>query len=119
MAKATTTKATSKAKETEKPALKVGLQAFGIIRVFQKTKKVKVKGKNVEITDFWTNVSRKDENGEYINKSIGVFFGKDAEKPEENGLIDVTEAWFFITGNEGYERISLFISEWEAVEEEF
>lgn len=111
-------KTATKTKETKKEVQKFGLQVFGVIRLFQKTKKVKVKGKTVEIVEFWTNISRKDEDGEYLNKSMSVFFGKDADKPTESGLIDISSGWFFITGNEGYERISLFVDGFDIVEDE-
>lgn len=98
--------------------IKVGLQAFGVIRLFVKYKVIRVKGNKFEVTDYWTNISKKnDETDAWINKSFPVYFRKESKKPLESGLIDVLDAWFFLGGNEGYEKISLFINEWVEVDD--
>lgn len=98
--------------------IKVGLQTFGVIRLFVKDKTIRVKGNKFEVTDYWTNISKKnDEKDVWINKSFPVKFGREAKKPLESGLIDVLDAWFFLSGNEGYEKITLFINEWVEVDD--
>lgn len=103
-------------KGKEENKIKYGLELGGFIRVFSKTKNItSKKGKSFEITEYWYNVSKKDENDKWVNKSMRVFFPKDMDRPENNSLIFVEEANLFLSGNEGYERISLYVKEWDYV----
>ncbi len=99
-----------------KEKIKVGLQTFGVIRVFVKEKEIRVKGKKLEITEYWTNVSKQFEDESWVNKSFPIYFRKDGPKPEESKLIDISEAWFFLSGNPGYERITLYVNQYDEVE---
>lgn len=90
-----------------------GLKSVGVIRIFSKTKDVK----GFEITDFWTNISRKNEKGEWINSPLKVYFGKDSEVPEHNNLIGIEDSNIFLSGKGDYKQIALFVKEWVYVEE--
>lgn len=104
---------TKSKKKKEENTIKYGLQICGNIRVFSKTKEVK----GYEITEHWFNVSKKDDKDNWINKSMRLFFPKDLERPENNELIYIHEGFHIVSGNEGYERISLFVKDWDYVEE--
>lgn len=104
-------------KKSERP---YGLNVFGLIRVFVNEVEIK-KGKNKGGT-FLTcsiSISRKDEDGEYKNLYMPVYFSKDLEAPQESGIIDITSSFFMISGKEGYEKISLYVKDYETVEEDF
>lgn len=94
-----------------------GLIIQGVIRVFCKDKTIKSKGNTFEITEHWFNTSKKDEDDEWINKSMRIFFPKDVDKPENNELIEIEGGRLFLTGNSGYERISLYVEDWDYAEE--
>lgn len=111
----TKTKAKAKAQE-EKPVLKFGLQAHGVIRIFSKDKEVAVKGKKVTITDFWTNVSRKVEDGVYENVNLKVSFPMDHETPEHNEIIEVKEGFLTVTGEGEYALMKMVIMSWDYTE---
>ena len=107
------------ARAKKKQEIKVGLNAFGVIRVFVKEKTITVKGKKMDIVEMWTNISRQNEDDSWVNRSFPVVVNKNLEAPKESGLIDVTEGWFFLTGNKGYEKISLYVKDYEEVEDTF
>ena len=107
-----------KAKATpEKPVLKFGLQVSGVTRIFSKDKEVAVKGKKVTITDYWTNVSRKVEDGVYENVNLKVSFPMDSEIPEHNTTIEVKAGFLTVSGEGEYARMKLVIMEWDYTEE--
>lgn len=96
-----------------------GLKVNGTIRVFSKTKEVQgTNKKKYSITDFWFNVSEKNEDGTYFNKSMNLIFSKDADKPLNNQVIQIDEASFMITGDGDYRRISLYVKSWSEPEVE-
>lgn len=97
--------------------LKYGLNVEGKIRVFRKDKEVQGKNKKkYQITDVWFNVSEKQEDDSYINKSMNLFFGKDMDKPENNTNILIKDAFFILSGSGDYTRIALFVKDYEVVE---
>jgi hypothetical protein len=93
-----------------------GLTVLGEVRVFSKTKEVGNGKKKFDITDVWFNVSEKNEDGSYLNKSMNLIFKRGAEKPENNKVINVISAFPIITGEGQYARIALFVQEWNYVE---
>ena len=96
-----------------------GLKVNGVIRVFSKTKEVKGKGKKTyNITDCWVNISEKEEDGSYFNKSMNLIFKKDAPRPDNNTVINILDGSFMITGNDDYRKISIFVRDWEVAAEE-
>lgn len=107
-------------KKKEEPKAKFGLAPVGSIRLFSKERTVTGTDKKkteYEITDFWFNVSRKEENEEYTNVSVKVLFKKDAETPENNNTIVVKDAFFTVHGKDKYARIALFILDWDYLDE--
>lgn len=96
---------------------KYGLQVVGKVRVFRKDKEIQGNGKKkFTVTDVWFNVSEKEENGNYFNKSMNLIFKKDEPKPENNQVIDIYEAFPMITGDGDYRRISIFVKSWSPAE---
>lgn len=97
---------------------KYGLQVVGKIRVFRKDKEIKGKGKkSFTITDVWFNVSEQEEDGSYFNKAMNLIFKRDTEKPENNSVIEIYEAYPMITGDGDYRRISIYVAAWGYAEE--
>ncbi len=93
-----------------------GLSVLGKVRVFRKDKEIQGKGKKVfNITDVWFNVSEKEEDGSFYNKSMNLLFKKDDPKPENNTVINIVSAFPVITGDGDYRRIALFVQEWAEV----
>lgn len=96
---------------------KYGLVLKGVIRVFRKDKEIEGKGKKkFVIRDVWFNVSEKNENGEFINKSTNLLFGRNVDLPENNSVIEIKEAFPVITGDGKYARVAYFVKEWEYAE---
>ncbi len=90
------------------------LHVMGEIRVFAKTKEVKgAKNKTYSITDHWFNVSEKQEDDSWFNRSMKMIFGKDSDKPGNNEIIMIKDAGFLISGSGQYRRIALFVRDWE------
>lgn len=104
------TKTRTKKKEENK--VNYGLKSVGVIRIFSKEKEIK----GYSITDYWTNISRRDENGDWINSPLKVYFGKDAEVPEHNSLIGIEDSNLFLSGKGNFKQIALFVREWDYVE---
>ena len=96
-----------------------GLKVFGVYRVFVNEFEIK-KGKNKGGTflKHTISISRKDENGDYFNLYMPVLFSKEIVPPQETSVIDITEAYFMVMGNEGYETIGLYIKDFEEMKEE-
>lgn len=95
-----------------------GLTVMGNIRVFRKDKTVKGQNKkSYDIHDVWFNVSEKEENGSYFNRSMNLIFKRGLDLPESNQVINIISAFPMITGNGDYRRISLYVEAWEAVTE--
>ena len=92
-----------------------GLTVMGNIRVFRKDKQIKGKNKKTyDITDVWFNVSEKNEDGSFFNKSINLIFKKGLEKPENNSIISINSAAFMITGDGDYRKVSLYVEDYTA-----
>ena len=104
-------------KENARP---YGLSIFGLVRVFANEVEIK-KGKNKGDTflSYSISISKKDEDGEYKNLYMPVYFSKDLDAPEESGIIDITSSFFMVSGKEGYEKISLYVKEYESVDDDF
>jgi len=93
--------------------MKYGLEVMGKIRVFRRDKEITGKGKKTyTISDVWFNVSEKEEDGTYFNRSMNMFFKKDLPLPENNTVIVVTESFFVITGEGDYRKIALMVMDW-------
>lgn len=90
-----------------------GLKVQGNIRIFRKDKVVEVQGKDIEFSDLWFNVSTKISDDEYENKSMKVIINKEFEMPDNNTIIKITDAWFMLSGQGEYQRITLYVNEWE------
>lgn len=97
---------------------KYGLNVNGKIRVFRKDKDLKKGKKTFTITDVWFNVSEKDENGEWFNKSMNLLFKKGLDLPENNSTIVIIDSFLVITGDGDYRRIAIMVTDWKEVEEE-
>lgn len=94
-----------------------GLQVVGKIRVFRKDKDIKGNNnKTFTVTDVWFNVSEKEQNGDWFNRSMNMIFPRNSEKPENNRIINVYKSNPMITGNGDYRKISLFVEQWDYAE---
>ena len=90
-----------------------GLNILGAIRVFRKDKEIQGKGKKTfNVTDVWFNVSEKEEDGSYFNKSMNLLFKKGLEYPENNTVIQLT-GFPVITGTGDYRRIAFMVTDWK------
>lgn len=95
-----------------------GLSVLGKVRVFRKEKEIQGKGrKTFIINDVWFNVSEKNEDGSYFNKSMNLLFKRDAELPINNTVINIISAFPVITGDGDYRRVALFVQDWKEVTE--
>lgn len=93
-----------------------GLSIMGNIRVFRKEKEIKGNGKKTFIVnDVWFNVSEKEENGNYFNKSMNLIFKRGLDLPNNNQVINIISAFPMITGSGDYRRIALYVEAWEEV----
>lgn len=91
-----------------------GLTITGNIRVFRKDKQIQGRNKKTyDITDVWFNVSEKNVDGSFFNKSMSLIFKKDLAKPENNQVINIISAFPMLTGDGDYHRISLYVESWE------
>lgn len=87
-----------------------GLLVVGRVRVFRKDKEIKGKNKKkYQITDVWFNVSEKEEDGSWFNKPMKLLFAKGLDKPENNTIINIQDAFPVITGSGDYRQIALFV----------
>ena len=97
-----------------------GMYVVGVIRVFcnERTVRSKKDGKEYTFEEYTTTISRKEENGKYTNLYVPVFFERGLDKPENNSLIMLQESNLFVSGNKGYERIALYVKQWDYHDEE-
>lgn len=96
---------------------KYGLSVVGKVRVFRKDKEIQGNGKKkFTVRDVWFNVSEKEEDGSYFNRSMNMIFAKDLDVPENNQVIQVFDAFPIITGSGDYRKIALFVKAWEPAE---
>lgn len=94
-----------------------GLTLAGNIRVFRKDKEIQGNGKKTfTITDVWFNTSEKEENGNYINVSTNLLFKKDMDKPENNTVINIKEAFPVVTGDGKFRRVAYMVMDWEVAD---
>ena len=90
-----------------------GLNILGAIRVFRKDKEITGHGKKIfTVTDVWFNVSEKEDDGTYYNKSMNLLFKKGLEYPENNTVIQLT-GFPVITGTGDYRRIAFMVTDWK------
>lgn len=90
-----------------------GLNILGAIRVFRKDKEITGNGKKTfTVTDVWFNVSEKEEDGSYFNKSMNLLFKKGLDYPENNTVIQLT-GFPVITGTGDYRRIAFMVTDWK------
>lgn len=100
-----------------KTETKYGLNVNGVVRVFRKDKQIKGQNKKTyDITDVWYNVSEKEEDGTYFNRSMNLLFKRDLAPPENNTVINIVNAFPVITGNGDYRKIALMVTDWEPAE---
>lgn len=93
-----------------------GLNILGTVRVFRKDKTIQGNGKKTfAITDVWFNVSEKEEDGSYFNKSTNLLFKKGLDYPENNTVIQLT-GFPVITGTGEYRRIAYMVTDWKEAE---
>lgn len=101
---------------TENNKKQYGLQVMGAIRVFRKDKVIQGNGKKTfTVTDVWFNVSEKEEDGNYFNKSTNLIFKKGLDYPENNTVIELA-GFPVITGSGEYRRIAIMVTDWKEVE---
>lgn len=92
-----------------------GLTILGAIRVFRKDKIVTGKNKKeYEINDVWFNVSEKEDDGSYFNKSMNLIFKKGLELPTNNTVIELS-GFPVITGNGDYRKIAILVQDWKEI----
>lgn len=90
-----------------------GLTLSGTIRVFRKDKEISGKNKKTfTVTDLWFNTSEKEEDGNYFNLSTNLIFNKDLDKPENNTVITIKEAFPIITGNDKYRKVAYYVKDY-------
>lgn len=96
---------------------KYGLQICGKVRVFRKDKEIQGRGKKTfTVTDVWFNVSEKDDDGSWFNRSMNLLFRKDVACPKNNSTIWIIEAFPVITGDGDYRKIALMVMDWRESE---
>jgi hypothetical protein len=96
-----------------------GLTINGNIRVFRKDKVITGKNKkSYDISDVWFNVSEKEENGDWFNRSMNLIFKRGLELPDNNQVINILSAFPMVTGNGDYRKIALYVEAWQPLENE-
>ena len=102
-------------KRARNSKVRYGMNVNGITRVFcrEKTVKSKKDGKKYTFEEYSTSISRREEDGNYTNLYIPVFFAKGLDKPENNSVVELQDSNLFVSGNAGYERISLYVKQWD------
>jgi hypothetical protein len=94
-----------------------GLTVMGNIRVFRKDKVVTGSNKKkYDITDCWINISEKNEDGSYFNKSMNLIFKRGLAYPENNQVVTINSAFPMITGSGDYRRIALFVEDYSVAD---
>ena len=93
-----------------------GLNVEGNVRIFRKDKEIKNGKKTFIVTDVWFNVSEKEEDGSYFNKSMNLIFKKGLDKPTNNEVITI-KGFPIITGEGNYRKIAIMVMDWLPYEE--
>ena len=102
-------------------AKQYGMKFYGTVRVFRKDKKVQAAGskKKYVISDLWVNVSEKNEDETYFNKSMPLIIKRGLVLPENNTVIDFS-GFPMISGNvkgdKDYRHIVLYVEDWKVSE---
>ena len=106
-------------KRARNSKVRYGMNVVGVTRMFcrEKTVKSKKDGKKYTFEEYSTSISRREEDCNYTNLYIPVFFAKGLDKPENNSVVELQDSNLFVSGNEGYERISLYVKQWDYKEE--
>ena len=103
------------AKKKESKKEMYGLNVTGKIRIWGKRKRKKGQ---YDFMAYWISLGKKDPDGDWLNVSLPVFFGKDDEGPESDTIINVERAFMIVAGNDAqFARPGIFIQEWEEVDE--
>ena len=103
-------------KSKKKSSTQYGLNVTGKIRIWGKRKRKKGQ---YDFMAYWISLGKKDPDGDWLNVSLPVFFGKDDEGPESDTIINVNKAFMIVAGNdEKFARPGLFIQEWEEADDE-
>ena len=103
-----------RARNSKENKVNYGMNVVGVTRMFCREKTVKSrKGGEYTFEEYTTTISRKEEDGNYTNLYIPVFFAKGLDKPENNSVVRLEDSNLFVTGNAGYERISLYVKQWD------
>lgn len=98
-------------------AKQYGLNLLGVVRVFRKDKEIEGKNKKVfTVNDVWFNVSEKEEDGSFFNRSQNLIFKRGLALPENNTVIEL-HAFPVITGNGDYRKIAYMVTDWEEVKQ--
>ena len=105
-------------KRARNSKVRYGMNVVGVTRIFCREKTVKSKkgGKEYTFEEYTTTISRLNEDGKYTNLYIPVFFAKGLDKPENNSVVELQDSNLFVSGNAGYERISLYVKQWDYVD---
>lgn len=103
-----------RARNSKENKVNYGMNVIGVTRMFCREKTVKSrKGGEYTFEEYTTTISRKEEDGTYTNLYIPVFFAKGLDKPENNAVVELKDSNLFVSGNAGYERISLYVKQWD------
>lgn len=93
---------------------KYGLTISGTVRVFRKDKDIQgANNKVYTVTDVWFNVSEKNAGEEWFNIPTNLVFPRNAERPENNRIIYIKEAFPMISGSGRYRKIVYYVKDWE------
>jgi len=91
-----------------------GITTQGKVLVFSKEKQIK----DFTITDYWFTVGKKDDQGNWENKSMNLVFRKDDDKPDHNEEIVIEDGFFILKGKGSYQQIAIMVMEWDYAGEE-
>lgn len=81
----------------------LGLSAVGKVKVW------------VNDYGYSTTIGRKEEDGNYTNVYLNLYFPKDSKKedlPKNGEETIITDSFFFVVGREGNERLALYVKNW-------
>ncbi len=102
-------------RKKEDKQIDYGVVVTGNFRIFSKEKTIGRGKDKFNVTDYWISFGKKVDGEEWINKSLRVYFGKDDDRPEHNSLISFMGR-IFLSGNEDFNQIAIFIEEWDYIE---
>ena len=102
-------------RKNEEKKIDYGVVVTGNYRIFSKDKTIGQGKDAFTVTDYWFSFGQKNEKGEWFNRSMRVYFGKDDDRPEHNSLISFMGR-LFLSGNEDFNQIAILIEEWDYIE---